>query len=87
MNLIGDFSNIITIKNALLFDSFVRIAVCNPIGEIVKELVNNQKAAGYLKAIFESGNLLSGVYFFSIEAIPLNGYDQFFEAGKMILLT
>ncbi len=80
------FNPYTTIKYALPFDSYVKIIIYNQIGEVVDELVNNQKAAGYHEVIFRSENFSSGVYFYSIDAAPLDGNDTFSSVGKMILL-
>jgi hypothetical protein len=58
--------------------SFVILRVYNLLGAVVAELANQQQEAGYHEAHFNSGNLASGVYFYSFRA------GSFVDLKKMI---
>lgn len=78
-----------TIRFAVPSDSKVKVVVYNLTGEVVKELVNEVKSAGYHETTFNTNlglSLSSGIYFYSIEANPLNGSNPFRQTKKMILV-
>jgi hypothetical protein len=74
------------IKFALPFSSDVKLEVYNILGVRIKELLNEQKPAGYYEINFNTAGLASGVYFYSIEANSLDGKSQFKSFKKMMLL-
>jgi hypothetical protein len=49
-------------------------------GQYIKTLVDGEKNAGVYKVVFNTDNLASGVYIYSIET------DKFVDSKKMILL-
>jgi hypothetical protein len=71
-------------------DSKVKVIVYNLAGEVVKELVNTNQAAGDYELEFNTNlfkfNVSSGVYFYSIEASAADGSNTFKETRKMVLL-
>ncbi len=71
---------------ALPFSSNVKISIYNLLGEMIKELVNEQKNAGYYEVNFTTTGLASGVYFYLIEARSLDGKNGFRDVKKMVLL-
>ena len=74
------------IKYSIASESNVRVTVFNALGESVKELTNEVKAAGNYEVSFNSEGLSSGVYFYSIAAISRDGKQSFRETKKMILM-
>jgi pectate lyase len=60
--------------------SYVNLAVYNSLGEIVMQLVNEEKAGGLHDIIFHGENLSSGIYFIELSA------NDFFQFKKMVLL-
>ena len=83
------FNPATVIRYAVPTDSRVRVVVYNVSGEVVKELVNDVQAAGFHESTFSTNSgasLSSGIYFYSIEATPLNGNNSFRQTKKMILL-
>jgi hypothetical protein len=83
------FNPATVIRYAVPTESKVRVVVYNVSGEVVKELVNEVQSAGFHESTFSSNsgtNLSSGIYFYSIEATPLNGNNAFKQTKKMILL-
>ncbi len=78
------------IQYALPFESNVKIVIYNLTGEVVKTLVNGVETSGKHEANFnttESGlNLSSGIYFYSMEAVSVDGSQTFRQTKKMILL-
>ncbi len=77
------------IRYAIPTESKVRVVVYNLAGEVVKELVNEVQSAGYHESTFSANSgisLSSGIYFYSIDATPLNGNNAFRQTKKMILL-
>ena len=74
------------IKYSVPSASNVKIYIYNILGQRVKELVNNQVSAGTHIINFNTNNLASGVYVYTIEAKILSGKGNFVSAKKMILL-
>ena len=62
-NFPNPFNPTTTIEYQLPQDAFVKLVVYDILGREVKTLVNEQKAAGSYKVLFDSSNLPSGVYF------------------------
>jgi hypothetical protein len=60
--------------------SFVKLKVYDILGREIATLVNEEKAAGRYKIIFNASNYSSGVYFYKIEA------GGFSKINKMVLL-
>ena len=58
----------------------------NSIGENIAELINAIQSAGSYEINWDAGNVASGIYFYSIEAIPVDGSEFFRSVRKMILL-
>ena len=59
---------------------FVNLRVYNTLGQIVKELVNEQKEAGSYSVTFDASNLPSGVYIYRLQT------PEFAQNRKMTLL-
>ena len=68
------------IKYSLEKEELVSIEIYNILGERVDELVNEVKSEGIHQIVFNSSNLPSGVYFYSIRT------QNFTDTRKMILL-
>jgi hypothetical protein len=75
-----------TIRYSLPLQSQVTVKIYNSIGESISELVNLTQSAGSYQANWNAGNVASGIYFYSIEAIPTDGSAVFRSVKKMILL-
>jgi len=82
------FNPTTVIKYNVPFQSQVKIVVYNLMGEVVTELVNAVKGAGYHEARFEavSKQLSSGVYLYRIEASSVDGGKTFKQTKKMVLM-
>lgn len=61
-------------------NSFVKLKVYSTTGKMVAELVNENKQAGNYSITFDSSDLSSGVYFYSLES------DNFRETKSMMLI-
>jgi hypothetical protein len=75
-----------TIRYAIPIQSQVKVKIYNSIGESIAELVNLTQSAGSYQVNWDAGNVASGIYFYSIEAIPTDGTKYFHSVKKMILL-
>ena len=75
-----------TIKFALPFDSNVRIAVYNLLGEQVDVIFEQVKEVGYHNVSWNASSLASGVYFYTIEAKSIDGLKNFSSVKKMMLV-
>ena len=65
----------------------VRLSVLNILGEEIRILLKEEKAAGYHSINFNASGLPSGVYFYRIQAVPSSGSGQvFIDTKKMLLL-
>jgi hypothetical protein len=74
-----------TIKYSLPFKSNVKIMIYNMLGEKVNELINREEEAGYYEVNLNAGGLASGVYFYSMEAVGIDG-TKFASVKKMLLM-
>lgn len=80
------FNPITTIKYSLPFESNVRIAVYNVLGELVDVLVDELKQVGFYDFNWNASNLSSGIYIYRIEAKSVSGDQRFSSVKKMILM-
>jgi hypothetical protein len=80
------FNPITTIKYIIPVQSQVKVIIYNSIGEKITELVNSNQKAGSYQLSWDAENVSSGIYFYSIEAIPTNGTNLFQSVRKMIIL-
>ena len=69
-----------TIKYSIPTESIVQIKVYDILGGEVATLVNEEKIAGNYSVQFNTNNLVSGVYFYRIQA------GDFIETKKMVLI-
>ncbi|NWF90917.1 MAG: T9SS type A sorting domain-containing protein [Ignavibacteriaceae bacterium] len=68
------------IRYELPSQSFVTIKIYDALGNLVDELVNEEKSAGAYEVIFNASKLSSGVYFYSLQA------GSFIQTNRMLLL-
>ena len=80
------FNPTTVISFALPFSSNIKIEVYNILGERIKELLNEQKNAGYYEINFNTTGLASGVYLYTIEAKSTDGKSEYRNTKKMVLL-
>ncbi len=66
--------------------SQIKIQVYDVLGKVIKTLVNSEMDKGTYSIIFSGEGLSSGVYFYKIEAIPLQGGEGYSGFKKMVLL-
>lgn len=74
------------IKFTIEEESHVILVVHNILGQVVKELINEQKETGNYECIFNAKNITSGNYFYKLIVQPLAGGKQFIETKRMTLL-
>jgi PKD repeat protein len=74
-----------TIKFGLPVESKVTINLFNTLGEKVAQIANSDFAAGNQSIDFNASNLSSGVYFYTIEAVGVDG-TNFVSSKKMMLM-
>jgi hypothetical protein len=69
-----------TIKFSIPATEFVNLKVYDVMGNVVAELINEEKSAGSHSVEFNASNLASGTYFYKLQAGNMN------EVRKMLLL-
>jgi len=74
------FNSSTTIRYALAARSYVTLTIFNPLGQVVRELVNGEVDAGYHSVQFETSGLGSGVYLYRLTA------GEFVATKKSVLL-
>jgi ligand-binding sensor domain-containing protein len=74
------FNPTTTIRYELPKSAFVHLTVFNLLGQAVRTLVNETEQAGYKSVSFNAGNLVSGMYFYRIQA------GNFTDVKKMVLV-
>ncbi len=75
-----------TIRYSIPSQSTVSIKVFNSIGENIAKIIDLTQSAGSYEVNWNSNAIASGIYFYSIEAIPSDGTEIFRSVRKMILL-
>lgn len=80
------FNPTTTFNYSLPVDSYIKISICNSLGQIVKELAGGIKSAGVYELKFDAANLSSGIYFCSMAAKSLDGSKNFNTVNKLILI-
>jgi len=79
------FNPVTNIEYILPKDSKVQLVVYNALGQEITTLVDKVVEAGYRAVSFDASNLPSGVYFYRVEAVPVEG-NSFTQIKKMLLV-
>jgi hypothetical protein len=74
------------ISYSLAADSKVTIKIYNLLGQLIKELLNATQNTGNQQVVFNASNLSSGVYFYSMSAVSIDGKEEYSSIKKMVLL-
>jgi len=74
------------IRYSIPFQSKVEVSIYNSIGENVANLVDDIQSSGTYELNWDANTFASGIYFYSIKAVPIQGNDIFRSVKKMILL-
>jgi hypothetical protein len=74
------------IRYALPGTCNIRIRIYNLLGQEVASLVNGIQNAGYYEVAWNASNKASGIYLYSIEAVSMDGKENFSSVKKLILL-
>jgi hypothetical protein len=86
-NFPNPFNPATVIRYNLPFDSNVKLAVYNSLGQVVvSELSSGFKKAGSYDINFNAWSLNSGIYFYTIRAISADGQHSYTSTKKMILM-
>ncbi len=80
------FNPATNIRYAIPLASRVKIVVYNILGQAVGHLIDRIQTEGIHQISWNASAYASGVYFYTIEAIPLSGGETFSAVRKMILL-
>ncbi len=71
---------------SLPYECKVRVQIFNSLGQLIDDLVNDTKAAGYYNVRWNAGSFASGIYLCRILAISVEGNYQFVDSKRMILV-
>jgi len=74
------FNPTTNIQFNLPLNAYVNLSVFNILGEKVTELLNGEIPAGYHNVVFDASDLISGIYFYKLEA------NNFSKVRKMMLV-
>jgi DNA/RNA endonuclease YhcR with UshA esterase domain len=74
------------ISFTLPIESAVTVQVFNSLGEEIALLFDGTKATGRYSLNFNAADMVSGVYFYKMNAVPTNGTKGFSEIKKLVLL-
>jgi hypothetical protein len=64
----------------------VSLKVYDMLGREVATIVNEERPAGYHEVRWIASNAASGVYFYRLEAQPLNGGNRFQSVKRLMVL-
>ncbi|MBZ0202328.1 MAG: cellulase family glycosylhydrolase [Ignavibacteria bacterium] len=85
-NFPNPFNPSTNISYVLPKNSLVKLVIYDVIGREVVKLVDKPQQQGSYSALFNAASLTSGVYFYRLEAIPIDGTGSFLEIKRMILV-
>jgi hypothetical protein len=90
-NFPNPFNPSTTIRFGLPQASNVTLRLYDALGREVATLLNEQRPAGYVQVLWNGANnngmrVASGVYFYRMEAQPVDGGQRFVELKKMVML-
>jgi hypothetical protein len=74
------------IRYSIPHHSDIKVVIYNSIGENIAEVVDEEQSSGTYEVNWDARNFASGIYFYSIKAIPSDGKEAFTSVRKMILL-
>jgi len=74
------FNPVTQIRYALPKDCWVRLEVCNILGQKIATLVEGKQKAGYKTTRWDAGSFSSGIYFYRLQA------GDFVQTRKMVVL-
>ncbi|HWA05717.1 MAG TPA: T9SS type A sorting domain-containing protein, partial [Ignavibacteria bacterium] len=74
------FNPVTKIQYSLPRNSYIRLQIYDASGRFVKSIVDGFESAGEHFAVFNGGNLASGVYFYVLQA------GEYVESKKMVLI-
>ena len=74
------------IRYSLPMASNITIKIYNSIGENVATLIDDYQSVGNYEVNWDAAYYASGIYFYSLEAIPSDGSQMYRSVKKMILL-
>ena len=74
------------IKYAVPEESKISVEIFNSVGEKIGEIDEGVKSAGYYEVTWNSENLSSGIYYYTITAAGSHSKNSFRNTKKMILL-
>jgi len=80
------FNPTAAISYQLQYKSHVSLIVYNSIGQVVVELVNQQKEKGIYNVDFDASDLSSGLYIYRLQVNTPDGKGNYTQAKKMLLL-
>lgn len=80
------FNPTTTIEYSLPGESKVRIAVYNSIGQQIQELISSIQAEGTHSVKWDASKFVSGIYFYSFEAINILSGKSTVEMKKIVLM-
>ncbi|MCA0388990.1 MAG: T9SS type A sorting domain-containing protein [Bacteroidetes bacterium] len=75
-----------TISFLLPRESNVKLQVFNALGEELESLLDGSYSTGRHSVRFDASNLVSGIYFYKLTAVPVDGSKGFTELKKLVLL-
>lgn len=79
------FTTATKIDYQIPYDSYVRLWIKDIAGRTIEELINAKKAMGNYSITWNAEKYSTGVYFYTIEVIPIQKGGYYVETKKMIL--
>jgi hypothetical protein len=85
-NFPNPFNNTTMIRYIIAKISLVKIRIYNILGQQVEELISLVHDPGRYSIKFDASKLSSGIYYLSMEAVPVKGGISYHKARKIMLL-
>lgn len=80
------FNPTTTIQYSVPFQGKVKLTIFDELGRNIREVVNESKETGTYQVQFDASGLPSGIYYYTVEAIAVNGGENYRKVNKMIYL-
>jgi hypothetical protein len=80
------FNPVTNIDFILITDSRVKMNLYSITGELIRTMINSDLNAGVHSYRLDAGELSSGIYFYTFEAVSVSGSGQYSSIKKLMLL-
>jgi hypothetical protein len=74
------------IRYSVPFESMIELKIFNALGEEMELIVNKIQSEGFYEVAWTANRAAAGIYYYSLNAVPINGEASYRAIKKMIYL-